>query len=733
MQRNWLGKSEGTEMSFKISANGISPHAVAVTSQIPDLRVFTTRLDTLLGTQFLALSLKHPLIQEYSKRNEGLKRFIQSASALPADSKAGFLLPDLVADNPLRTTEIAKGLDLKPLPIYAAPYVLDDYGTGAVMGVPAHDSRDHAFWKQHHPSEPIKFVVSRPVKLEKVEGDLPFSDKGILNKNCGTLAGASSDEAALLIVSSLERGGTDFKHHNLWRLRDWLISRQRYWGAPIPIIHCNSCGAVPVPIEQLPVELPKLPPGQFKGRSGNPLEQIEEWVNTACPKCHGPAKRDTDTMDTFMDSSWYFFRFADPKNCSAPFGSELAKQIMPVDFYIGGVEHAILHLLYARFIAKFLASPQGRFMWPVNQDDGENKSIAEPFKRLVTQGMVHGRTYSDPSTGRFLKPEEVELPTPTTPAKIKATGETPHVSYEKMSKSKYNGVDPNMCINKYGADVTRAHILFSAPESEILEWEEARIGGMSRWLAKAWRVVHCANHEAPSDSLRQTWIRPVNQETGLKYTSTEIELLRATRDASVSVTAKLKVASGLNTVVSDLIKLTNALFGLVTSSLESPKESSEVSPAIYLYCTEVLVRLMAPLVPAFAEESWQHLHQDGKFHFDPQQRLMPTDLSVFEAEWPDSTDLVLETGHHAQVCVLQVDGKRKWACPILLAPEEERKADPVKWAKALVSGTTEGRKWLENEVNVNLLDKAVKIVVSKNGKVINIVTGMKEKKKRREK
>jgi leucyl-tRNA synthetase len=729
MQRNWLGRSEGTELPFKISAVGTFKDTKAVVSRVPEIRVFTTRLDTLFGAQFVALSLLHPIVQEYSKHNKDLEEFIRSAKDFPDDSKEGFLLSGLVAENPLSNTQLAEGSEVKPLAIYAAPYVLDDYGTGAVMGVPAHDSRDHAFWKLHRESEPVQPVISRSSKSGDLETGVPFTGKGELNENCGHLAGLRSDEAAKRIASSLEHDGFNIKQYNLWRLRDWLISRQRYWGAPIPIIHCESCGSVPVPAEQLPVQLPQLPHGQFKGRTGNPLEHAEEWVNTQCPKCNSPARRDTDTMDTFMDSSWYFLRFADPKNESVPVDSELARQIMPVDFYVGGVEHAILHLLYARFIAKFLASSQGGSMWPLKQDEDGNRPVAEPFKQLVTQGMVHGRTYSDPSTGRFLKPDEVELPTSTTPAKIKATGETPNVSFEKMSKSKYNGVDPNSCINKYGADVTRAHMLFSAPESEVLEWEEARIGGMSRWLAKAWRIVYLADNSTMKDDMRQTWIRPVDKATGAKYNEAELELLRATRDATVSVTAKLSAASGLNTVVSDLIKLTNTLFCAVVSPSDTPEDKNQVEPSLYLYCTEVLVRLMAPLVPAFAEEAWQILHRDGNVHFDPQQRSIPTDLSIFETQWPDAVELIAEAGVDTQVCVLQVNGKRKFVCRIPVDMDEERQKNPTKWAMDIVFGNTpEGTKWLEHEANASLLKNSARVIVSGNGKVVNVVTAKQGKK-----
>jgi len=716
MQRNWLGKSEGTELSFTLSVTADSENGRAVISHFPELHVFTTRLDTLFGAQFVALSLNHPLVQEYSKNNNDLQTFIESAPQLPVDSKHGFLLPDIAAINPLHKAQSVHA----PLPIYAAPYVLEDYGTGAVMGVPAHDARDHAFWKQHRGSEPVKSVISQSAESVKSDDDVPFSDKGKLNADCGDFAGLHSDEASQQLASSLQQDGTTVKRYSLWRIRDWLISRQRYWGAPIPIIHCQSCGTVPVPTKDLPVELPKLPPGQFKGRSGNPLEQIEEWVNTSCPSCKGPARRDTDTMDTFMDSSWYFFRFADSKNELAPVDSDLAKRIMPVDFYVGGVEHAILHLLYARFIAKFLASSGGGSVWPLQQDTDGKRNVAEPFKKLVTQGMVHGRTYSDPSTGRFLKPDEVET-SQTEPPKIRATGETPNVSFEKMSKSKYNGVDPGSCIGKYGADVTRAHMLFAAPESEVLEWEEQRIGGISRWLAKVWRVVHLANSAAPPGILRDAWTRPTD-ESGNVYTSVEAALLRATRNTTATVTSKLQSASAFNTVVSDLIKLTNALASAAVCSSSSPKLQNEVSPSIYLFCVEVLIRLMAPLTPAFAEESWQTLHEDGKLHFDCGHTDMSANLSIFESQWPKTIKLPTEIDNPTQTCVLQVNGKRKFDCKVEIHSREQTGEPFKEWFLAAVfKRTPEGLKWISDANNRILLETSERVVVGNNGRIVNIV------------
>lgn len=721
MQRNWLGRSEGFEVPFQVPVDEAEHGHLAILC-------FTTRLDTLPGVQFLALSLNHPLVREEAAHNGDLQAFIESAPDLPEDSKAGFPLPKLRAINPM--THVDMSLDSKPwiegIPLYAAPYVSDDYGTGAVMGVPAHDIRDHAFWKQNQPNEPIRSIINPMPKQEKPPKDIPFTAKGMTDVSLGILGFLPSDEAAEKIRSLLKQADTPKRGRWCkairtanWRLRDWLISRQRYWGAPIPIIHCHSCGPVSVPVQDLPVELPKLPPGQFKGRNGNPLEQIEEWVNTTCPKCNGPAKRDTDTMDTFMDSSWYFFRFADPSNIALPVDSKLAEQIMPVDFYIGGVEHAILHLLYARFIAKFLADKRGGSMWPIKPNDREKTPTAEPFKRLIAQGMVHGKTYSDPSTGRFLKPDEVDLVNHPSPI-ISSTGVVPNVSFEKMSKSKYNGVDPGSCISKYGADVTRAHMLFAAPESEVLEWEEERVSGITRWLTRVWHVTHVANKQSQDPSARVSWVRQAEKSGVDPYTNVESSLLKATADTVFSVTTKLQSASGFNTVVSDLIKLTNQLFPIIPTA--DAGDDTKVSPNIYLFCTETLIQLAAPLAPAFAEETWQILHQDGKMHFDAENCDFLADASIFDTQWPEHKDIMKQFASTTQTFVFSVNGKKKFDVTIPV-PNGQLQGEALKtWLlKTVLEETEQGVKWMSSHQNRERLDTCERIVIGNNGKIMNLV------------
>ena len=474
MQKNWLGKSTGARIKFPVIAYDQRTHS--------DIEVFTTRPDTLFGVQYIALASTHPIVRELAKDDAELQAFLDTMPALPPDSKAGYVLPHVRAINPLAYEESTPDATKASLPIYVTPYVLGDYGDGAVMGVPGHDTRDHAFWKHNRYDEPIRMVIAQSADEATVAvKNEPYVHHGHLTSHSGPYAGQTTAEATEGIVAALESKGLG-SGAETWRLRDWLISRQRYWGTPIPIIHCDSCGPVPVPEDQLPVELPSVEGHWLKGKAGNPLEDAHDWVNTTCPKCHGAAKRDTDTMDTFVDSSWYFMRYVDPRNPDQLFDSIIAEQTLPVDLYIGGVEHAILHLLYARFISKFIATTS---TW-------KSKNDGEPFKQLLAQGMVHGKTYSDPSNGRFLKPDEVDLRVLSKPIVV-STGEAANVSFEKMSKSKYNGVDPMTCMERYSTDATRAHILFQAPVTEVLEWDEEKITGITRWMQRTYDHIDQLN------------------------------------------------------------------------------------------------------------------------------------------------------------------------------------------------------------------------------------------------
>ncbi|SCU88813.1 LADA_0E12200g1_1 [Lachancea dasiensis] len=569
MQKNWIGESHGTEIGFKLSVKGSE-----------QLKVFTTRVETLFSVQYIALALDHPLISEFLKADPELKAFIEESKTLLNDSKRGFLLKGLSAQNPF-VSEF-------DLPIFVAPYVLSGYGHGAVMGCPAHDERDYAFWKQNMPQISPKATIF-PDKNEKSEYlVLPYTDKrGFLGLGAAEFAGMEVEAAATRISKKLEEIGRG-RPVVTYKLRDWLISRQRYWGAPIPIIHCDSCGPVAVPKEDLPVLLPKV---DRLATKGNPLKDMSTFVHTTCPSCGNAAKRETDTMDTFMDSSWYFFRYTDPKNSSEPFSSEVANKNLPVDLYIGGIEHAILHLLYSRFISKFLASI-GK--WDHTQGKGE------PFKRLVTQGMVHGKTYIDPLTGRFLKSDEIEK-AEGSDVFIKATGQKPLVTYEKMSKSKYNGADPDECIKLHGADATRAHILFQAPIADVLSWDESKIVGIERWLARVLNLTQTVT-TMPYGFTEDNSAYPHLNKHDLKFHNEVQQLLEG-------ITSSFKDTLSLNTVISDYMKLTKVI--------ELGLKSNNVNLDLIMQSLKTLITTIYPVVPSVAEEASEKIRSNLKWKWTP--------------------------------------------------------------------------------------------------------------------
>jgi leucyl-tRNA synthetase len=413
MQENWIGRSEGAEVIFRCEELGI------------DYPVFTTRPDTLFGATFFVMAPEHPDVfrlndspEIHAYVNHALNESVEERGS-EHKQKTGVPLGRTVT-NPVTGEEI---------PMFVADYVLMEYGTGAIMAVPGHDERDFDF------AQAFDLEIRRVIEC----GDLPCTDDGPM-VNSGRFDGLGNREAYEQIVDWLEEDGLGKRSVN-YRLRDWLLSRQRYWGCPIPILYCDSCGMLPVPDDQLPVELPDVRDYAPKGRS--PLAAAEDWVNTTCPKCGGHARRETDTMDTFVDSSWYFLRYCDPDNDQAPFDREVLRRWMPVDQYIGGVEHAILHLLYARFFVKALA-------------DMGYLDVQEPFARLFTQGMI-------------LR------------------------DGDKMSKSKGNVVSPQEIVERYGADTARCYILFIGPPEKDADWSETGVGGVHRFLSRLWTAAH----EAP--------------------------------------------------------------------------------------------------------------------------------------------------------------------------------------------------------------------------------------------
>jgi leucyl-tRNA synthetase len=418
MQANWIGKSQGVEINFRLkNSETIIP-------------VFTTRVDTIFGATYIVLAPEHSLVKNIIKGKPQEKEVLKFIDKVSRESKVVRTSSDVKKKGISTGAYAINPVNNEEIPIWVADYVLMEYGTGAIMAVPKHDQRDFLFATEH--KLPMRIVIKGPDVTKKIaeayEGD------GI-QVNSAQFDGLSNQEAKIKIAEWMEKTGIG-KIQTHWRLRDWLISRQRYWGTPIPMIYCAKCGVVPVPYADLPVELPKDTP--FTGEGGSPLGKVKDFVNVICPKCRGQARRETDTMATFFDSSWYFLRFCSPKFYQGPFDKQDAKYWMPVDQYIGGIEHAILHLLYSRFFTGFFKD--------LGMIDFE-----EPFIRLLTQGMV-------------LKDGEV------------------------MSKSRGNIVDPDSIIKKYGADTLRLFILFAAPPETELEWDDRGIEGAFRFLNRVWRI-----------------------------------------------------------------------------------------------------------------------------------------------------------------------------------------------------------------------------------------------------
>jgi len=536
MQENWIGKSRGMRFVFKLAAP---------VAGIDGFDVFTTRPDTIFGSSFAALSPDHPIATALSQEREDVAAFIAlckkggtTAAELETAEKLGF-------DTGL---EVVHPLDPAwKLPVYIANFVLMDYGTGAIFGVPAHDQRDFEFATKY--GLPIRRVVATSADAANAPiGDEAENGDGVL-VNSRFLDGMDVETAKAAVIARAEAEGWG-EGTTAWRLRDWGVSRQRYWGTPIPIIHCAACGAVPVPREQLPVVLPE--DIDFE-TPGNPLERHPSWKHVACPACGGEATRETDTLDTFVDSSWYFIRFAS-QPADRPFDKAVANRWLPVDQYIGGVEHAILHLLYARFWTRAL-----QHLGMVD--------VAEPFEGLFTQGMVTHRTYQD-ATGNWLLPEEAE-------AAIAAGRQVTPGRTEKMSKSKRNTVDPEPIVDQYGADAVRWFMLSDSPPERDLEWSEAGIEGAWRFMQRLWRL---ATTDLGGDGADEALDRKLHQTIAAMGTNIE--------------------ALNFNKAVANIYELAN--------SIEKAAPSASRRAAV-----ETMVRLVAPMVPHVAEEVWAAAGRPG--------------------------------------------------------------------------------------------------------------------------
>lgn len=532
MQENWIGRSYGAEIVFKITGSD------------EELRVFTTRPDTIFGVTYMVLAPEHPLtlkISANTDQKQDVADFVRKVRNMSMRDRTTTAEKEGVFTgayciNPVNGERI---------PILVGNYVLLDYGTGAVMGVPAHDQRDFEFATKY--KLPIKPVISPPDwDIEKEPLTEAYAGDGVLI-NSGEFNGMSKDEAIKAITKYLEEKGQGRQMVN-FRLRDWLISRQRYWGTPIPIVYCQKCGIVPVPEDQLPVLLPTDVAFNPTGKS--PLEDCPEFVHTTCPKCGGEARRETDTMDTFMDSSWYFLRYTSPNDHHQVWDKEKANRWMAVDQYIGGVEHAILHLLYSRFFTKFF--------YDLGLIDHQ-----EPFKNLLTQGMV-------------LK------------------------DGTKMSKSKGNVVSPEEIVDSYGADTARLFILFAAPPERDLEWSDRGVEGCHRFLNRVWRLYHslldCVK-DAPA------------VVDGEKLVGVHREMRRITHQTIKKVGEDIEQRFNFNTGISAIMELVNALY-----TYRDKVPAAEQNKAVLREALENLVIMLAPFAPHITEELWQLLGHSDSVH-----------------------------------------------------------------------------------------------------------------------
>jgi leucyl-tRNA synthetase len=600
MQRNWIGRSEGARVKFALQRPEevrLKPDTTTESDSGVDLEpdttadhieVFTTRIDTIYGATFILLAPEHRLVQAWS-REPGAEAFGEVLKRFQAQDRTARMTGEVEKEGFDTGRTAINPFTRAAVPVWVANFVLGEYGTGAVMGVPGHDRRDFEFARKY--GLPITVVVLpegqtlSPDALEE-----PYDGAGTI-VNSGEFNGLPTERAIVAMAEAAEQRGIGERTVQ-YRLKDWGISRQRYWGTPIPVVYCESCGMLPVPADELPVLLPKV--AEFSGRGDSPLAQIPEFVNTTCPDCGGAARRETDTMDTFVDSSWYFFRFCDPANTSLPFDPDTVGYWGPVDFYSGGVEHAILHLIYSRFFAR------------VFRDLGMT-SIDEPFTRLLTQGMV-------------LRDGKV------------------------MSKSVGNVVDPDDMIREFGADALRLYVMFVAPPEKEIEWTDAGLEGSFRFLARVWRVV---------DQLAETiGGEGIPSPASLELNAEERALRRKTHDTIRRVSQDLDPRVHLNTAVSALMELVNELYGFCSRSgcmrvgrdaddpatvgvMERPATLAVVRESV-----EALILMLSPFAPHMSEELWELLGHKG---------------GVVAAGWPAFDETVARA---AEIVVpVQVNGK----------------------------------------------------------------------------
>jgi len=648
MQKNWIGKSIGAQIRFLIE------NPAEKTDEF--IAVFTTRQDTVFGATFMVLAPEHPLVIKLSQGTAEEKQVADFVDRMSRQDRSGKAIESHEKEGVFTGAWCINPMHGNRMPIYTANFALMEYGTGAVMSVPAHDQRDFEFARKYN-LDIVPVVKPYDEEIDAALMTEAYTGEGVMI-NSGQFNGMDNKKALDEIARYLEENNIGQRTVS-FRLRDWGISRQRYWGAPIPMIHCKKCGIVPVPEEQLPIVLPEDIDFFEGGKS--PLPGLDSFVKTECPQCHSPdAKREADTMDTFVESSWYFERYCSPKCDTAMFDREAVNYWMPVDQYIGGVEHAILHLLYSRYYTRVLK-------------EMELVDFKEPFTRLLTQGMVCKET-SFCSEHGFLSPEEEEVSGKEKVCRI--CGKKVEVGrIEKMSKSKKNVVDPNILLEKYGADTTRLFCLFAAPPERDLEWSEQGVEGGYRFLNRVWRLAVTLNdfikNAIPFDG------RPEDLEDGLK------DLYRKSHRTISKVTRDIEDRFHFNTAISAVMELYNTLSGIKI------KENDPVSAGVIRFAMESIVLLLAPIVPHFADEIWEAMGHKS---------------SVLLESWPTFRKDYLQEDE--RLIVIQVNGKLRSRFAVSVDTDE----DTIKQMA------------LSNERANNFINnKPVKKIIVVKNKLVNIV------------
>ncbi len=604
MQENWIGRSEGVEFSFKIEGDGLDDDA--------KLNVYTTRIDTLMGTSFSVLAPEHPYALKLAETDPEAQAFLEECSTLGTSEEAIERAEKKGYKTPYTVTH---PFTQEKMPVYIGNFVIYSYGTGAVKSAPAHDERDFAFATKY--GLPIRPVITGS---DFKEGE-PYPKKGTLVNSGKDFDGLSSDDAITKIIDKLEDMGIGKRRIN-YRLRDWGISRQRYWGCPIPIVYCDACGTVPVPESDLPVQLPE--DVSFE-KTGNPLFHHPTWKDVQCPSCGKDAQRETDTFDTFFESSWYFARYCDPRNEEQAFDPKKANDWLPVNQYIGGIEHAVLHLLYARFFTRALS-------------DCGYLTAKEPFSGLYAQGMVNHATYQD-TNGKWVFPKDVIKDEDG--QHILASDRSPVTQGNviKMSKSKKNVVDPQDILEIYGADAARLFILSDSPPERDLEWTENGVDGAWKYINKLYRIVNERQESLPA----------VDTDTPSNFSDKAQKLRQKTHQTIVHIAQDID-SFHMNKMVAHLRELSNAI--------DAFKGTSESDMWVVRDALETMTRCMNPMIPHLAEELWENLG-----HSTP----------LVETSWPVADESLL-TSDTVDLGV-QINGKVKVTITLPLDADQKTAED----------------------------------------------------------